>query len=116
MKNEIMNNHKTELEQQNPAFLVGAVIGSFMPDTIYIIPPYNNHVRFFNVHPNIPKSRAIIEFLKGNDNDPEGDFLIDFTADCKIEGSILKCIRSDYGHKWETSIDIEMIKVDKNFL
>ena len=28
MKNEIMNNHKTELEPQTPAFLVGAVSGS----------------------------------------------------------------------------------------
>jgi len=103
-------------EAESPAFLVGAVMGSFMPDTIYIIPPYNNHVRFLRVCPNIPKSSAIIEFLKGNDKDPEGDFLIAFTAECKIEGSILKCIRSDYGHKWETSIDIAMIKFDKNFL
>jgi hypothetical protein len=102
-------------EAESPAFLVGAVIGSFMPDTIYIIPPYNNHVRFFNVHPNIPKSRAIIEFLKGNDKDPDGDFIVSFQADCKIDGNKLKCVKSDYGQKWETSIDISTIKVDKNF-
>ena len=111
-----MNEEKNINKPQKPAFLVGAVIGSFMPVTIYIIPPYNNHVRFFNVHPNIPNSRAIIEFLKGNDKDPDGDFLVSFHADCKIDSDKLQCIRSDYGHKWETSIDINTIKVDKNFL
>lgn len=92
------------------------VFRHFTSDTIYIIPPYNNHVRFFKVHPNIRNSGVIVQFLKGNDKDPGGDFIISFQAECKIEGSKLKCIRSDYGLKWETVIDLDMIKPDKNFL
>lgn len=104
------------LERENKVLHTAGVIGSFLPGAIYIIPPYNNHVRFFKVHPNIPNSRVIIEFLSGNDKDPDGDFLISFQADCKIADNNLKIIRSDYGQKWETSIDISKIKVDKNFL
>lgn len=108
-KNMILNECEIKLRDFTE---VGAVIGGFMADTIYIVPPYNNHVRFFKVHPNIPNSRAIIEFLKGNDKDPDGDFIVSFQADCEIDGDQLKCIRSDFGQKWETVIDVDMIKVD----
>lgn len=109
-------NTNVEGSHVSPACAKRHVIGSFMSDTIYVIPPYNNHVRFFNVNPDIRNSRAIIEFLKGNDKDPDGDFIVSFQADCKIDDNNLKCIRSCYGQKWETSIDISAIKVDGNFL
>lgn len=109
-------NTKDEGSHVSPACAKRHVIGSFMSNTIYIIPPYNNNVRFFNVHPDIQNSRAIVEFLKGNDKDPDSDFIVDFQADCKIDGNKLKCIRSDYGQKWETLIDINTVKVDVNFL
>lgn len=102
-----MNKQKAHLKNNT-------VIGNFMSETIYIIYPYCNHVRFFNVCPNIPNSRAIIEFLDGNLKNP-GDFIESFQADCEIEGNNLKCIRSDYGQKWEALIDINSIEIDENF-
>lgn len=100
---------------QKPKFHKHSVIGRYISDTIYIIPPYNNHVRFYKVWPNIPNSRPLIEFLKGNDKDPDGDFLLVFTADCEIKNDNLLVKRSDFGQKWETSIPLSSIKEDLNF-
>lgn len=92
-----------------------SVIGSFLSDTIYIIPPFNNHIRFYNVWPNIPNSRPIVEFLKGDATNEE-KFVLEFTADCEIKSGNLIVKRSDFGQIWETSIPLSNIKVDLNFL
>ena len=92
------------------------VIRDFISDTIYIIEPFNNHVRFNRVWPHIIGSRTRIEFLIGNDKDPDGDFILEFIADCEIESDRLIVKRSDFGRIWETSIPISNIKLDPNFV
>ena len=105
-----MNNSlKPKLHKHN-------VIGSFLSDTIYIIHPFNNHIRFYNACPNIPNSRPIIEFLKGNDKDPDGDFILVFTADCEVKNDNLLVKYSNFGQIWETSIPLSSIEEDLNFL
>lgn len=58
----------------------------------------------------------MIHFLKGNDKEPDGEFIEEFQAVCEIEGDSIKCIRQDFGHKWETVIKIGKFKIDENFL
>ena len=93
-----------------------SVIGIFLSDTIYIIRPFNNHIRFYKVYPNIPNSRPIVEFLKGNDKDPDGDLVLVFNADCEILNNNLSVKHSDFGQTWKTSIPLSKIEVDLNFL
>lgn len=101
---------------QSPQLHKHSVIGSFHSDTIYIIHPFNNHIRFYKVWPNIQNSRPIVEFLKGNDKDPDGDFLVVFTADCEIKNDNLLVKHSNFGQTWETSIPLSSIEADLNFL
>jgi hypothetical protein len=105
-----------EQEALKPQLHKHSVIGSFLSDTIYIIHPFNNHIRFYKVWPNIPNSRPIIEFLKGNDKDPDGDFILVFTADCEIRNDNLLVKHSNFGQIWETSIPLSSIEADLNFL
>ena len=92
-----------------------SVIGNFLSDTYYIIPPFNNHVRFYSVWPKIPGSRPLIEFIKGNDKDPDGDLILIFTADCEIIDDNLIVRHSDFGLIWETSIPLSRIIEDLKF-
>jgi hypothetical protein len=101
---------------QKPQLPKYSVLGKFLTGTIYIVHPFNNHIRFYNVWPNIPNSRAIVEFLKGNGKYPNGDFLLVFTAECEIENDNLMVKRSNFGQTWQTSIPLSSIEKDSNFL
>ena len=91
------------------------VLKNFIANKIYIIVPFNNHVRFFRVYPEIIKSNSIIEFMKGNP-DKKNDLISVFTAYCKIAKNKLVVKRSEWGQIWETKIDLSDIKLDKRML
>jgi hypothetical protein len=87
-------------------------IGCFIEDAIYIIAPFNNHVKFSKLYPNIEKSRKYITFLKPN---PGTDLITDFVADFRWDGDNIIVERSDCGQYWRASIPIEKISIDKNY-
>ena len=88
------------------------VLKKFIANKIYIISPFNNHIRFFRVYPEIVKSNSIIEFMRGNP-DKKNELISVFTAYCEIVKNKLVVKRSDWGQTWETKIDLSDIKVDK---
>jgi hypothetical protein len=59
MKNKIMNNHKTKLEAQSPAFLVGDVSGSFIGKECFWVDKVTHSKRYNNR----PLGKAISEQL-----------------------------------------------------
>ena len=90
------------------------VLKNFIANKIYIISPFNNHVRFFRVYPEIIGSNSIIEFLEGNP-DKKNDLISVFTAYCKIVKNKLVVKRSEWGQIWETKINLSDITEDPNF-
>ena len=74
--------------------------------------PFNNHVRFFRVYPDIESSSSIIEFLKANPV-KKNDLISAFTGYCKIVKNKLVVKRSEWGQIWETKIDLSDIKEEK---
>ena len=91
------------------------VLKNFIANKIYIISPFNNHIRFFRVDPKNVKSNSIIEFMEGNP-DKKNDLISVFTAYCKIIKNKLVVKRSEWGQIWETKIDLSNIKIDKRML
>ena len=91
------------------------VLKNFVVSKIYIISPFNNHVRFFRVYPEILGSNSIIEFMKGNPN-KENDLISAFTGYCEIVKNKLVVKRSEWGQIWETKIDLSDIKEEKRRL
>ena len=91
------------------------VLKNFIANKIYKISPFNNHVRFFRVYPEIVKSNSIIEFMEGNP-DKKNALIAVFTAYCKIVKNKLVVKRSEWGQIWETEINLSDIKIDKRML
>ena len=90
------------------------VLKNFIANKIYIISPFNNHVRFFRVYPEIVKSNSIIEFMKGNP-DKKNELISVFTGYCEIVKNKLVVKRSEWGQIWKTEINLSDIKEDSNF-
>lgn len=99
---------------KNPKVLQTGDVSGFLSEEIYLISPFNNHVRFSKLYPNIEQSRKYIEFLKADPNSNTG-LICDFVADFKWDGDSIVVERSDYGQHWITSILIERIKLDSNY-
>ena len=91
------------------------VLKNFIANKIYIISPFNNHIRFFRVYSDIKLSSSIIEFLKA-DPVKKNALISVFTAYCKIVKNKLVVKRSEWGQIWETKIDLSDIKIDKRML
>ena len=91
------------------------VLKNFIANKIYIISPFNNHIRFFRVYPDIESSSSIIEFLKANPVKKNALISV-FTAYCEIVKNKLVVKRSEWGQIWETKIDLSNIKIDKRML
>ena len=90
------------------------VLKKFIANKIYIISPFNNHVRFFRVYPEIVKSNSIIEFMRGNP-DKKNELISVFTGYCEIVKNKLVVKRSEWGQIWETKIDLSDITEEPNF-
>jgi len=90
------------------------VLKNFVANKIYIISPFNNHIRFFRVYPEILESHSIIEFMRGNPK-KKNELISVFTGYCEIVKNKLVVKRSDWGQIWETKIDLSDITEEPNF-